>query len=493
MLCRLSEKLQPVRLNYRKTVMAKSTSKTKSNSVWRFFSSVKLTIVLLIILAITSILGTVIPQMPQRESVEFARGLSPGMFKLFSFINLFDMYHSLWFRLLIGCLALNLIICSMDRFSATLKQFRFRPGVDRSKPFQNLPLNQTFLADGNVEDTANQVTQFIKGRYKKIQSKHAGDKYYFLSEKGKYSRFGVYLVHLSVLIIVIGGLMGSFFGFDGYANIVEGEQIDAIELRKGTTPLKLGFKVRCDKFTVDFYENGAPREYRSDLSFFVNGKEVKKGNLLVNHPIKFRGITFYQSSYGNIPGNKVRLKIVWHTSEHKFIGMEAEQGHSFPLPGNEGQFQVLKVDANLRGMMGPAALISIRPEQGEETRFWVFQNWETLQNRFPKQMLQAPMLNPSAFKPYTFYLERLESKFYTGLQVNRDPGVSLVWIGCFLMIGGFFVTFFMSHRRIWIRVSSAKRGSTISIAGTSNKDPVGLQRELAHLAVKLNGYLNKRK
>ena len=473
--------------------MAKSTSKTKSNSVWRFFSSVKLTIVLLIILAITSILGTIIPQMPQRESVEFARGLSPGMFKLFSFINLFDMYHSLWFRLIIGCLALNLIICSIDRFPATLKQFRFRPGADRNKPFQDLPLNQTFFVEGNVEDTANQVARFIKGRYKKIKRKHAGDRYYFLSEKGKYSRFGVYLVHLSVLIIVIGGLIGSFFGFDGYINIVEGEQIDAIKLRKQTTPLKLGFEVRCDKFTVDFYENGAPREYRSELSFFVNGKEVEKENLLVNHPIKFRGITFYQSSYGKTPGNKVRLKIVRHANEHESIGMEAEQGNSFPLPGKEGQFQVLKVDANLRGMMGPAALISIHAEQGDETRFWIFQNWETLQNRFPKQMLQSPMLNSSAFKPYTFYLEGLESKFYTGLQVNRDPGVSLVWIGSFLMIGGFFVTFFMSHRRIWVRVSNAKRGSTISIAGTSNKDPVGLERELAHLSTNLNGYLNKRK
>jgi len=473
--------------------MAKSISKTKPNSVWRFFSSVKLAIVLLVILAIVSILGTVIPQMPQRESVEFAKGLSPGMFKLFGFINLFDMYHSLWFRLLMGSLALNLIICSMDRFPATLKQFRFRSSADRSKPFKNLPLNQTILAEGNVEDTANQVARFITGRYKTIQRKHAGDKYYFLSEKGKYSRFGVYLVHLSVLFILIGGLTGSFFGFDGYINIVEGEKIVAIELRKQTTPLKLGFEVRCDKFSVDFYENGAPREYRSELSFFVNGKKMKKGKLLVNHPIKFRGVTFYQSSYGKTPGNKVRLKVVRHANEHKFIGMEAEQGKSFPLPGNEGQFQVLKVDSNLRGMMGPAALISIRPEQGEETRFWVFQNWETLQNRFPKQMLQSPMLNPSAFKPYTFYLEGLESKFYTGLQVNRDPGVSIVWIGSFLMIGGFFITFFMSHRRIWVRVSSTKQGSTISIAGTSNKNPVGLQRELAHLAISLNSYLNKRK
>jgi cytochrome c biogenesis protein len=473
--------------------MANSTSKTKSNAVWRFLSSVKLTLFLLIVLAIASILGTVIPQLPQRESLEFARGLSPGLFKLFSFINLFDMYHSLWFRVLIGCLALNLIICSMDRFPATWRQFRFRPGPDRSKPFENLPSNQTFLAEGNVEDTANHIARFIKNYYRKIQRKHTGDRHYFLCEKGRYSRFGVYLVHLSVLIILIGGLMGSFFGFDGYINIVEGEQIDAIEVRRRTTPLKLGFEVRCDKFTVNFYENGAPKEFRSELSFSVNGKEVEKKNLLVNHPIKFKGMTFYQSSYGKIPGNKVRLKIVWHKNAHESVDIEAEKGKSFPLPGDEGQFEVLKVDANLRGMMGPAALISIRPAKGEETRFWVFQNWDTLQTRFPKQMLQSPMLNASSFRPYTFYLQGLESKFYTGLQVNKDPGVSIVWIGCFLMVGGFFVTFFMSHRRFWVRVSSAKQGSTISIAGMSNKNPVGLQREVAHLTTILNDYLNKRK
>ena len=257
--------------------------------------------------------------------------------------------------------------------------------------------------------------------------------------------------------------------------------------------MKLGFEVRCDKFTVEFYDTGAPKEFRSELSFSENGKEMKKETLLVNHPIKFKGMTFYQSSYGKIPGNKVRLRIVWHTNTHESVDIEAEKGKSFPLPGNEGQFKVIKLDANLRGMMGPAALISIRPAKGEETRFWVFQDWNTLQTRFPKQMLQSPMLNASAFKPYTFYLQGLESKFYTGLQVNRDPGVSIVWIGCFLLIGGFFVTFFMSHRRVWVRVTSTKKGSTISIAGTSNKNPVGLQREVARLIKNLNGYLNIRK
>jgi len=102
--------------------------------------------------------------------------------------------------------------------------------------------------------------------------------------------------------------VGSFFGFDAYVNILAGEQIDTVMLRKTMRPLKLDFTVRCDKFTVDFYENGAPKEYRSDLSFLVKGKEMAKEKLLVNHPVEFMGITFYQANYGSIPGKTVRVK-----------------------------------------------------------------------------------------------------------------------------------------------------------------------------------------
>ena len=107
--------------------MKDSDIKNQSHIVWRFFSSVKLTIVLLIILAVASIVGTLIPQMPQREIVDFARGLSPGLRKLFFFLDLFDLYHAPWFRMLLGCLTLNLVVCSLDRFPKTWKRFRFIP------------------------------------------------------------------------------------------------------------------------------------------------------------------------------------------------------------------------------------------------------------------------------------------------------------------------------------------------------------------------------
>jgi cytochrome c biogenesis protein len=160
-------------------------------------------------------------------------------------------------------------------------------------------------------------------------------------------------------------------------------------------------------------------------------------------------------------------------------------GKPVSLPGNSGQFKVVDVDQNLKGLLGPAVLISVKPGQGGEIRFWVFQNMEMLRKSFPPQMLQAPILNPSAFKPYTFFLEKLETKYYTGLQVSRDPGVPFVWLGCFLMVMGFFVTFFTSHRQIWVRASEDEGGVRISVAGRANKNPVGLERDLDGLIFRL--------
>jgi cytochrome c biogenesis protein len=308
---------------------------------------------------------------------------------------------------------------------------------------------------------------------------------WFYGQKARYAHFGVYLVHFSVLLILIGGIIGSFLGFEAYVNIPEGGTVNVVRVRGTQAPKALSFMVRCENFAVDFYENGAPKEYRSDLSFIRNGKVIQKGTILVNHPMTFKGITFYQSSYGTIPGDKVRLRVSQKVGGAENSPLEVEKGLSVNLPGNEGQFRVVEVEGNLRGMMGPAALISVVSSSGEETRFWVFQDIEALRKRFPPAMFESPILNPSSFKPYTFFLKGIESKYYTGLQVNRDPGVPLVWVGFFLIIAGLFVTFFISHRRVWVHLSQGKGAVRISVAGKANKNPVGLERELDQLTQRL--------
>jgi cytochrome c biogenesis protein len=469
--------------------MTKPKSQDRSNVIWGFFSSVKLTIVVLIILAIVSILGTLVPQ--EQGAAEFARRLNPAMLRIFTSLDLFDMYHAIWFRVLIGCLAMNLIICSIDRFRATWKRFSAKPEPDRTKPFDHLPSQQSFLAQGTPEETVNKVNRLLKSRYKKIRKKEVGANRFFYGERGSHSHFGVYLVHLSVLLILTGSLVGSFFGFDAYVNILEGEQIDSVMLRKTMKPLKLAFHVRCDKFTVDFYENGSPKEYRSDLSFLVKGKKVDKKSLLVNHPVEFLGITFYQANYGSVPGKTVHLKVSRSTAEPTVTDMKVEAGKSIALPGGDGKFKVIDVRGDIM-KMGQAALISVQPNQGNPVDFWVFKQGEMARKMLPGPMLKSPKFDPSAFKPYTFFLDGLETKFYTGLQVNRDPGVSIVWIGCFFMIAGLFVTFFLSHKRIWVHLLKTDQGVEIRAAGTANKNPVGLQRELEHLINDLKGLFGKK-
>jgi len=462
----------------------------KPNILWRSFRSVRLTIVLLILIAIASVLGTFIPQ--REEALEFAHRLDPDTFRLFYALGLFDMYHSAWFRILVGLLALNLVICSIDRFPGAWRRFSARPRPDRSKVFHDIPEDQRLEVITSGESVLETVRTIIASKYKRVTKKTSPPATFFYAEKGRFSHFGVYIVHLSVLIIIAGALIGSFYGFEAYVNILEGEKVDSAMIRGRMLPVDLGFSVRCDDFSVSFYDNGTPKEYRSDLTFFENGKKVKSAVVRVNYPAKFRGIIFYQSSYGTIPGDSAMIRLVRRASKPEVRSVNAGSNKEIPLPHGEGTFVVLKIKDNFMNM-GPAVLIKVKPKQGDQIRFWVFQHHEIISRQFPGIFDRFPKLNPSAFKPYTFFLEGIESKYYTGLQVSRDPGVPVVWAGCFLIVAGLFITFFTSHRRLWIKVLQQHGKSEISVAGMANKNPVGLEREIHELLGELKSSLGERK
>lgn len=95
-----------------------------AEKIWSFFSSVKLAVVLLIILAIVSVIGTVIQQneSPEKYLLEYSRSTMDIMETL----GFFDMYHTWWFVLLLFLLTANLTICTLERFP--------RPGRSSAPP-----------------------------------------------------------------------------------------------------------------------------------------------------------------------------------------------------------------------------------------------------------------------------------------------------------------------------------------------------------------------
>jgi cytochrome c biogenesis protein len=77
-------------------------------------------------------------------------------------------------------------------------------------------------------------------------------------------------------------------------------------------------------------------------------------------------------------------------------------------------------------------------------------------------------------------------RYYTGLQVSRDPGVWVVYTGFILMIIGIYLTFFMSHQQVCIDVTSQGKKSRILVAGISNKNKLGMQKKVTKLSEHLN-------
>ena len=104
------------------------------------------------------------------------------------------------------------------------------------------------------------------------------DKEIFFHEQGRFRPLGPYLVHLALLFILAGGLIGKFWGIEGSLPIVQGQEAEAFQV--GDTLVPLNFQVRLDRFQVLYYEAGSmPKEFRSDLTFSKDGKEVLEGHL----------------------------------------------------------------------------------------------------------------------------------------------------------------------------------------------------------------------
>ena len=109
------------------------------------------------------------------------------------------------------------------------------------------------------------------------------------AETGVASRFGVYVTHLSIVVIFIGAILGNVFGFKSYVNIPDGKEASHLDARGGKEHIDLPFSVRNNRFWVETYPNGQPRKYASDLSVIESGREVLRKTITVNDPLAVQG------------------------------------------------------------------------------------------------------------------------------------------------------------------------------------------------------------
>ena len=452
----------------------------KNNSLWSFFSSVKLTITLLALIVLVFIAATFLPVHDVAQT--FADQLSPGSAKIFFFSHWSDLYHSLLFYFLMALLSLNLIICSINRLPALWRQYQASPFPEPAGTFDDLPQNRIISEDKTIIKIKSIIESRLKQNYGSCKEAATERGSVFYAQRGRFSLSGVYIIHLSILMMIAGAIIGSIFGLDADITIKEGETVNVANLTKGNGIQQLDFSVRCDKFIVEFYEDGTPKTYRSDLSFIKNGQVEKQGALLVNHPLTFDKFRFYQSSYGVAP--EIKVIVTYKNAGKKSGSMALAAGDTFDLPEGAARGFVMRVEENMM-QWGPAVKLRIISPK-KDIQFWVFQQLDKLLAMKPNLLIEAPMFNPGLFAPFVFSVDRVEQTYYTGLHLVRDPGVSFVALGGLLMIAGMIIVFFMSYQQFWVWIEQEGAKISIKIFGRSNRNNLQLQNKIDYLREQIN-------
>jgi cytochrome c biogenesis protein len=431
------------------------------------FRSLKLTIFLFILLAILSILGTLITQ--NASSSEYVQRYGGGLYEVLNFFNLFDMYHSWWFSAILLLLVINLIVCSLHRLPGVVGQISRGSGPEELKDtmLKALPYVEKVRISDSVKREED-IRSCLKRWFADPKRNETESAITLYSEKGRYSRLGVPITHLSILIILIGGLMGSFYGFKGFVNILEGETVDRIFLRTKDQEIvkPISFSVRCDDFKITYYDIRRPeklvKEYTSLLTILENGKEVLKKTVQVNHPLHYKGLAFYQSSYGVL--HDVTLGIQRKDKREKSL-LKSFEGETVPIPNSNTSLRVLKYAPQIHNLGEGVQVVVFKPNQ-EPRAFWVLKG--------------SPEFGQPKGDEFILTFEGVSSREYTGLQVTKDPGVWVVWIGCGLMVLGLIVSFFFSHQRVWVRIPKSA-GGEISLAGSASKNRFGFEKAFGQL------------
>jgi len=432
-----------------------------------FFTSIKVAIVLLIILIAASILGTLIPQGRSAQEYLVRYGQIGGLFQKLQFTRL---YQSVWYIAILALFSLNIIICTLVRLSPKLHR-AFRPKCDLDPTSVQVLKVKDRIKMAQQPAWAAQAIKAELGRHHyRVREHTAEKKHCFLARKRILGIFGSDVVHLGLLIILAGGIISGLTGVRGSLTLSENQTLPVPEA---------GFSVRLDKFITDLYPDGSVKDWKSELTIIEGNKPVLQKSVEVNHPLSYKGFVFYQSGYGSDwenPELQVWLKKKNDPGYLKTIWLRVGQPTAV-----EGEDLVLTATRFLPDFVldeknqpstrslelnNPAVLI-----QGERYGAEVFSGW--IFAKFPDfaQMHQA---QEGEFKPE---LKDAKAQPYSVLQTAKDPGVSLIWVGCAVLMLGLFLAFYWPTREIRLVLEESQGKTEISAGGISAKSREVFQSE----------------
>jgi cytochrome c biogenesis protein len=428
--------------------------------LWNFLSSMRFALVLMLLLAALGVVGALVIQAPPgivadpTAKAEWLNEIRPrfgGWTDPMDAIGLFNVFNSLIFRILVAALTISLIACSIHRFPGMLRTAT-KPRIDVGPGFfEHAPQHEAIVVRHTPAESLALIEGVLHGKRYRTLTTAEGDIHLY-ADRWRWAPFAGLIGHLALVVILAGAIVGGTFGFrDSNFTVAEGATLP-VATEPGLTIQLLDFTDTYDTRT------GQPSDYASTVVLYKDGTEVDRHVIRVNDPLRYGETTFYQAFFGASAVMTVAdgegktlvsqgVPLAWRTTaDNRPVG-------SFSIPGTDYVGWVI-------GTLGSGDS-TIKPGQMQVELYTAGEGGRVAQ-------AVVDQGSSAELAGLTITFER-ESQF-TGLSVARDPGVTLVWLGSFLLFFGFVIRFTMPHKRIWARIVARPKGAVVGVASLGSKD-----------------------
>lgn len=477
--------------------------KTVIDKIWNFFSSVRVGVWLIVLTLIASAIGTIFPQEQYIPSNAVSR--DPAIFyedtygifgQIYYQLGFYHLYSSWWYMLLVALIGVSLVICSIDRFVPLHKALK----VQKAKRHETFLNRQRLYSESeNITDEEKQkiVTELKKQHYKVKEEKG-----HILAEKGRFSRWGPYVNHIGLIIVLIAAIlrMTTPMYIDEYMWIREGEQqvipgTHGEYYAKNKNFILETYNKDNEKFKEAIKEEGVvAKNFETELVIYkkkpgsVTGSEpklekVKEDSTKLNDPLKFSGYALYQAGYQQNEFKSMSFKI-HKTDDSK----EAALGSfTIDLTSPESEY---KLDNGFRVVIN-----QYYPE------YYLDDGVPRSKSKFPRNpafvfFIYPPgdeepeisfvgirkNIDPSGENEYKLGLQDFEMRDVSGITVRRDYTLPLFIIGAIIFMFGVIQGMYWQHRRIWIHPKKGK----LLLAAHTNKNWHGVKNDIEKSIVDTN-------
>lgn len=414
-------------------------------SLISLLSSVRLAIFLFILVTAASILGTFLP------------GL--------------NLYRTPWYLSLLLLFALNILVCTMARSYPRLRR-TLKPSWDwTAAGLAAAAASRTFWQQAELEGLVRALREALAARRYRTRELKRDGAVLLLARKRTLGGFGADIVHIGLLVILAGGILSG----------VLGRKADLV-LSPGriTNVPWAGFQVRLEDFKTDYYPNGNVKSWKSRLTVLKGGNPALTRTIEVNHPLKYGGVNFTQSSCGwNWDEASVILRVRKNGDPALAREIEVRVGGETDLPETDLRIAAVRFvpDFILDGANevrtrsyepnNPAVQIEARRAGRSILSGWLF-------SKYP----EYGRVREAEATGLTFELRDVKADQFSVLQAASDPGVLVIWIGCGAVMAGLFLAFYWAPREIRA-VLEVKKGKVEAVlAGRSAKAAEAVRTDL---------------